>query len=251
MSSTLAVSLHASTSETTSGTSANVDLLQRTALELVLNVTATAGTAPTLDLLVETSADGSTGWREAGRFDRASDVGPLAQVIASCSRWVRLKWTIGGSAGPGFTFSVAGDAVIVYATPADIAVHGISAAALENVTIEAQHRSLRASTDRINRALLAAGYILPLLSWGDDIRRDCCAISAYDILTTRGVDPDTIDTWIRLRYLELVGEPGRKGELDKIAEGKLKPPDIVDSTSGPPATGAFGAAVVSLPRRGW
>lgn len=255
---TTAVTLHASGAESTSSQGAAVDLAQKTAVELVLNISARSGTAPTLDLVIETSKDGVSGWRNAGNFDRITDEPendePVLLVVEGCDRFVRAKWTLEGTL-PSFTFSLTGDAVVVYATPKQFEKYGLPAKVLEDLEDPSTHEQRKAATGRIDRALLAAGYTLPLLKWGDDITRDCCVLAAFDVLVTVGQDPDSsADTLLKVRYVELVGEPGRKGELAMIAEGKLVPGGIEDSSGedpDTPATGAARAAVVSQPSRGW
>lgn len=75
---------------------------------LTLSVTASGGTAPTLDVAIETSADGSS-WATAGSFAQATGTSSERLVVSNLDRFVRANWTIGGTGGPTFTFSVAGE----------------------------------------------------------------------------------------------------------------------------------------------
>jgi hypothetical protein len=77
-------------------------------LNLLVDVTAAAGTTPTLDLSVEWSPDGTTAWASADPADA------FPQVTAAAARakqfilkapFYRLRWTIGGTT-PSFTFVV-------------------------------------------------------------------------------------------------------------------------------------------------
>lgn len=70
-----------------------------------LNVTAFAGTSPTIDVVVEDTLDGTT-WNVVGTF--AQRVGVGRQVVNLSTPFtdrLRVRWTLGGTA-PSFTFSV-------------------------------------------------------------------------------------------------------------------------------------------------
>lgn len=75
---------------------------------LTLNVTASGGTTPTLDVDIETSADG-TSWSTVDSFAQATGTGSQRLVVSSLDRFVRANWSIGGGGGQTFTFSVAGE----------------------------------------------------------------------------------------------------------------------------------------------
>lgn len=74
-------------------------------LRAQLDVTAAAGTGPTLDVVLEDSLDGTT-WNALSTFTQAAAVtrqvvnytGPFADRL-------RVRWTVGGTA-PSFTFDV-------------------------------------------------------------------------------------------------------------------------------------------------
>lgn len=81
-------------------------------LLLYRKVTAFAGTTPTLDVVLEDSLDSGATWRTIATFPQkvnstfaATD---FQQVLPSAlfADTVRVRWTIGGSAGQSFTFSV-------------------------------------------------------------------------------------------------------------------------------------------------
>lgn len=72
-----------------------------------LDVTASAGTSPTLDVVVEDTLDG-TNWNVVGTFSQRVGVG--RQVINLSTPFadrLRVRWTMGGVT-PSFTFSVLG-----------------------------------------------------------------------------------------------------------------------------------------------
>lgn len=71
-----------------------------------LTCSAASGTNPTLDVILQTTADG-TNYYTAGSFTQLTGTGTEAKVftgLGSSSRW---KWTIGGTDTPTFTFAVA------------------------------------------------------------------------------------------------------------------------------------------------
>lgn len=96
-----------SAARTATGNGAAVELGDRTAVRLTLDVTAASGTGPTLDVTVQTSRDGVT-WYEAGTFTQATGAGTQRKVFA-VDRFVRGSWTVGGTT-PSFTFSMLGEA---------------------------------------------------------------------------------------------------------------------------------------------
>jgi hypothetical protein len=75
------------------------------ALRVQLDVTAAAGTTPTLDVVIEDTLDGAN-WNVIGTF--AQKTGPGREVINITTPFtdrLRARWTVGGAA-PSFTFSV-------------------------------------------------------------------------------------------------------------------------------------------------
>ena len=73
---------------------------------LVLDVTAQTGTSPTLDVSLQTSDD-NTNWRTLKSYTQVT-AAPNNQHLSSggLDRYFRVSWVIGGSATPGYTFSV-------------------------------------------------------------------------------------------------------------------------------------------------
>ena len=71
-----------------------------------LDVTVVSGTNPTLDVVLETTADG-TNYYTAGAFGQKTAASAESKVFTGLGSLSRWKWTIGGTATPTFTFSVA------------------------------------------------------------------------------------------------------------------------------------------------
>lgn len=108
---TLAVSL-ASGTITATTTGPAVELGDRGTLRLTLTITGSpAGSSPTLDVAVQTSMDGSTGWTAVAAFAQQNAAGVTRKVFAGCDRFIRIVETIGGTGGPSFDRTVVGEAV--------------------------------------------------------------------------------------------------------------------------------------------
>jgi hypothetical protein len=78
-------------------------------MRLKLDVVAVGGAAPTLDVVVQHSPDGAT-WTDLAAFAQKTTVSSEQKVFGPCHRFVRPKWTIGGTS-PAFAFSVLGQGV--------------------------------------------------------------------------------------------------------------------------------------------
>jgi hypothetical protein len=75
-------------------------------LRLQLDVTAFAGTSPTLDVVVEDTIDGA-GWNTIATFAQKVATGrEVVDFSGLFSDTLRVRWTVGGSGGQSFTFSV-------------------------------------------------------------------------------------------------------------------------------------------------
>lgn len=102
---TLAAGAVASAARTATGTGTAFDTEGADNISGTLTVTAASGTNPTLDVTLETTADG-TNYYTVGSFTQKTGTATAdAKVfgpVGSLSRW---KWTIGGTT-PSFTFSI-------------------------------------------------------------------------------------------------------------------------------------------------
>lgn len=90
---------------------------------------------------------------------------------------------------------------------------------------------------------LATKYQLPLLSWGDDLRRAVCHIACWDLMCKQGFDPESpSDRVVQQRSDDAIRW------LREIAAGRVDPPDLKDSTPDNDEGGSF---VASEPPRSW
>lgn len=134
---------------------------------------------------------------------------------------------------------------MAYATTTDLVRLGIGAAALTGVSSTIQDAALEAASDTAD-GYMRGRYTLPLVSWGDDLRRAVCAIAAWDLLTTRGYDPARgSDDAVRLRYQDAIAW------LDRVSQGRVV---VSGGNTDPTATRharASGPRVSSDRTRGW
>lgn len=218
----LNITLHASSAETVTDVSAtSVDLGDRTFVELTLDVTALAVTT-VATVIVETSRTG-TEWVFAGRFDALSKPATRALVVSDALRFIRCRWSLAGTS-PSATFALTGTAHQLYAVPADIARYGLPATALEVLLPEQLARACLAASGEAE-GYLSSAYTLPLASWDVGTRSHIARMAAYEAMRYRGFDPDSgKDTSLEIGRSEAVTW------LNRIANGKLRPPGIVDST---------------------
>lgn len=95
----------ASSAKTASGTGAAFNTDDAFAILATLTVTAASGTSPTLDVRLETTADGGTTWYTVGTFPTQTTTGSAARVLAPVGSQARFAWTVGGTT-PSFTFGI-------------------------------------------------------------------------------------------------------------------------------------------------
>lgn len=234
--------LLASAAQAASGAAAAVDLGSRDRLlRQTLAVSAASGSSPTLDVRLEASADGATGWRSFATFTRATAATVEKISAVSPERYVRVAWTIGGTGGPSFTFAVSGTRGICYANLDDLDALGMPVAALATRTPSQRAAALAAASEKAD-SKLGVAFDLPLVAWGLDLTEAVCKIAAYDLLSVRGFNPDGADENIRVRHDDAWTW------LRDVADAKAVPVGIVDSTAD---VDDAGIAVVSYASRGW
>jgi phage gp36-like protein len=232
----LAVTLHASAAESTSGNGAAVDLgTLRSAVLLVLEVLSGTGT---LTVSLETAPTAGGPWRSQGAFAAFTAPGHAELAVAPTARYVRAAWTI--VTGP-WTFALTGDAHVVYCTPADLASASLTTKALSTTTQDVQ---AKACVDASNEAdgYLGSRYTLPLTAWPSDLRRKVAAIAGCDVLTQKGFQPQGSDEMIVMNKRDAVTW------LNRVGAGTVSPPGIIDST---PVKRGSAPRIASYPSRGW
>lgn len=96
-----------SATRTTSGSSTEVaGYAAAKTLRAQLNVSASGGTSPTLNVTLEDSLDG-TNWNAIGTFAQKVGVGrEVINVTAPFADRLRAAWVVAGGGGQTFTFDV-------------------------------------------------------------------------------------------------------------------------------------------------
>ncbi len=248
----LSVTLLASTQliVTGAGASAAVDLvaadvergLARRLLRVTLKVSAPSGSNPTLDIKIQTSLDGTSGWTDVtdGAFARMTGEGFAVRLVAPVERYVRVHYTLGGTLGPSFTAEVKAIAEAIYADPTDFAQYGLPGAA--GFEAQAVRYRLLSATGRCN-ALIVKQHKLPLVPpYPPELAEACCQIAGWRLLEHRGFDPESeADAAVKeahddaLKWLENWGAGAEQ-------------PEVIDDT---PDVDDAVVAVSSEPSRGW
>jgi hypothetical protein len=115
------LTFHAVAARTTTGDGTGVDLQTYDGdLALILDAAAAgAGTNPTLDVTVEHSDESAANFTQIGStaFTRVTNTAARQILVISkdeAKRYVRVKYTVGGTNSPSFTFSVTGVALKKY-----------------------------------------------------------------------------------------------------------------------------------------
>jgi len=79
--------------------------------------------------------------------------------------------------------------VAEYCTVDEVGEIGIKADALADIDPDKISQEVRAASDFID-GYLRSRFELPLIAWGDDIRKCCAVVSGWNALTVEGVSPD-------------------------------------------------------------
>jgi hypothetical protein len=94
-----------SLARTTNGSGGDVRVSGGESVRAQLNVTAVAGTSPTLNVLIEDTLDG-TNYNTIGTFAQKTAAGrEVINITTPFSENLRVSWSIAGT-NPSFTFSV-------------------------------------------------------------------------------------------------------------------------------------------------
>lgn len=241
------IELAASAARTTSDSEAGLDLGTHTTTVLALSVTAASGTSPTLAVVVET-APTETGpvWTSLGSFTTVSAVAYEEKRFPGAKRYLRARWTISG-VGASFTFSVAGQSVLVYCTPTDIRQSTPARALVNQNNVAYTDSELDefavSASDEGDDYLLGRGWKLPLTKWSSAHRRHIAGMAGYLALEKRGFNPeDPTATSLVSRHQRGVQY------LKSIPKMEI---DLAHTTDQTPETDEGGAYVVTNELKGW
>ena len=243
MAEALATELVASATRVASGSGTAADLgTRRSAVKMTVVCTAYTvvdqDPTPSVLVAVETSASASGPWESASTVS-VTATGTYAVSAAGLKQYVRATWTFTNMTSA--VFSVAGYAHTAYASPWDITRFAVAEVALSDMTSTQRADALVSATD-MAEGYLSSAYELPIEEWGEDLRQQVAYLAAATLFRVRGADPQGPDA------LVFDAESKAITWLDRIANGRLKPPCIVDSTPDDTEGGSY---LYSNTTRGW
>lgn len=241
----LALELHASGAETSSGVSDAIDLADgsaytagcgaRSLAYLDLDIATITGASATIAITIETSRDGNF-WHAAptGAFDAAAAAGWQRRAFLDLDRYVRARWTL--SAGADVTFALVGSGLLVYAGLRHTSSLALRSSALADLTTEEIADALIAASDQADQPI-GRRYQLPLVRWGLGISKHVASIASLTMMSARGYapEPGQRDTWKdgydrAIEFLEAIfvaGDPSIVAQLDPadFSTGGVNPPE--------------------------
>jgi hypothetical protein len=231
MADALLITLHPLGEESTAGSSAPVDIgSNRTAL-LLEAVVSVIGT--TLDLVIESAPSADGPWEAVDSFGFLERAGTLKKAFGPCRRFVRATWTPTGNA----TFSLQGEAHVLYAGLPDLDTGGVRPEALEDIPKASKIHALLMATADLDSAFRTR-FKLPLVAWGEDY-----------CFRHRGFDPEAGSDALVVADGGLLMGDGRATAIERwlrdVALNQVHP-DVTDTT---PTKREGGARVKSRPRR--
>jgi hypothetical protein len=103
---TLTTAAVASSARTATATGTAFDTDNLDSITGVLTVGTVTGTNPTLDVVLETTGDGTNYYTVAAFVQKTATATADAKVFGPLGALSRWKWTIGGTATPTFTFGI-------------------------------------------------------------------------------------------------------------------------------------------------
>lgn len=213
MANALDITLHASGQELSSTSGAAVDIGEnRSACRLWLSVSEVTGGA--LTVLVETSEDGTAGWRQVTAFPIAPASTTSRKTVScmDCDRYVRVRWTLATSA----TFHAYGTAHTLIAYPDDVYAE-VPGAALGPVPTNIMADKLISASCDAEDAITRTRHG-PLTKWSASMRRRVACIAAYMIVKWRGFNPDNAADELILRDAERA-----ERWLEKVGKDEVRP----------------------------
>ncbi len=129
-----------------------------------------------------------------------------------------------------------------YATLADLTTYGLVSSALTTVDSATKQAALDAASARVD-GYFRSRYVLPLTSWGEDVKEAVVAIAVWILMVRRGFMPSAgLDNTIRERYLDAVQWLNRVGRQE--VQPNVSPTSAENEASAAPR-------VLTHPQRGW
>jgi hypothetical protein len=237
MANALKLELLAGAERLLTGQGAAIDIgTLRRAARIDVSVGSVIGAAA-VQVAIETRSVDTAPWREVSR--EIWNAGANTFVVDGLERYVRATWT--ADAGLTVFLTVGAEAHVLYCTPGDITRFALPERATEGMSDQAIIDACIAISELAD-GYLGGSYSLPLSAWGIDLRMQSARCAAALLLTNRGVDPEGPDALIFTERNAAVKW------FERIADGKLKPAGMIDTT---PEEFEGGSVVLGSPARGW
>jgi phage gp36-like protein len=129
-----------------------------------------------------------------------------------------------------------------YATLADLTTYGLVSSALSTVDSATKQAALDAASERVD-GYFRSRYVLPLTSWGEDVKEATVSIAVWILMVRRGFMPTAgADNLIRERYLDAVQW------LNRVGRQEIQP-NVAPTSAENPAAAA--PRVLTHTQRGW
>jgi phage gp36-like protein len=240
----LAISLLPATAIIAPGSGAEMDMgAVRGALLLDLRVTTftpiSDDPVPLVAVTLETRADAAAPWRAADVLE-AGAAGTFELAAGGLERFVRVSWTLTNMTTA--TIDVTGVAHVTYCDPSDITDIAVPEHSIEEIPASKRAKACITATD-VADGFVGAAYTLPLTAWGEDLRQQCAYLAAAQLFSGRGFDSQGPDKNVA------DNRDSALKWLDRLANGRLSPPGMIDSTPEEFDGGSF--VVSARPPRGW
>jgi len=221
-----------------SGSAVDLESTLRRALKLEVQLAPVTGD-PGVALSVESRISATAPWRTVMEARTLEDIGQVDLYAYGCDQYVRASYAI--PAGVTVHLQVSAKATVLFCQPRDIGRFAMPLAAAEAFDAE-KRLAACVWASCVADGYLNNSYIGPITAWDDDLRGYCAKIAAAHMLAG-GTDPEGPDK------VFFDAERAAIAWLERIANGRLKPPGIVDST---PEEFEGGSVVVSGGvSRGW
>jgi hypothetical protein len=230
MANPVTLELRASATASGAGTGTAVDMgLRRTAALVTVRATVVGAE---LKATIQTSPDGSTGWRQVAAMPALPAVGVSKRVLDGLDRYLRVVWPAGTDA----TFEAAAEAHQLYAEREDL---------LDSLSAELMERADRKHPGAVARALLNATgraasalapiHAMPLTTVPLELKDAVTSLAALQVLVQNGLAGGGIDELVASRaeharlWLKQVAE--RKAMISGIEPAQA---EAVKGSSGNP-----------------
>lgn len=214
----------------------------RRALRMTVRVTTFTAVdsdpTPALLVTIETRQDPAAPWRIIDTLSCGA-LGSFQLSAGGLDRYIRVSWALTNMVT--VTFEASCIAHVVYCDPADITNYAVPEHSIKELSQHKRADACISATD-IADGYIGTAYTLPLTAWGDDLRQQTAYIAAAILFSGRGFDsrgPDKAVADNRDMALKW---------LDRISNGRLSPPGIIDAAVEEYEGGAY---VYGRPARGW